>query len=459
MISLVISFVVFFWSTSYLIEKVAWRGLDEVTMQTVLEQLEDKLGGLPKQNKGELQRLLEELTQNNKGMVIEILAQDESWYMTTEEQAAITKTSDLLLKLSQHGRYQQQQWTVAQMMHLKEGEKVMGIVIVPKAYYRLLSWNINGEAGSEVIRSIVLIGWLITLIVSTLLAILFSRNMIKRFQRLYYAMSQFSLGNTKLNVKEDKKDEIGELAHHFNKMVDKITLQVTQQQEEEKRRKELVSNISHDLRTPLSSIVGYTESLRDEVYDSKEEEKKYLDIVYKKALYMEQLLAKLLDFSRLENNRLVLSKTKVDIGELIRELLIEYLPSLTEKDIDLIADLPEVKIELIVDEAQLSRVIRNLVDNAIQYGSGGKVIKVTLSQQEKSVQISVSDRGQGIPKEELPYVFDRFYRGDKGRNTKSRGMGLGLAIVKEIVTKHGGKVEAISEVGIGTTMKVTLFEV
>ncbi|MHC1748592.1 MAG: ATP-binding protein [Cellulosilyticaceae bacterium] len=456
LVSIAISVIVFFYTTSYLVEHVAWKGINFEMMDKAVAEAQTKISLLSKIEENKIQIIGEEVAEKYQGMIIEAISKDESWYLTTAKTQQIKTVHEMLNHLSEHNKYQQKQWSVAKEVTTQNGESMYVLVIVPQEHFRLLYWHINGDQGLKVTRTIVSAGFMITLTVSTFCAFIFSRSMLKRFNHLYHGIAQFGLGNTKVTVDDKKKDEIGELVHTFNQMAYKINEQVEVQKEQENKRRELVSNISHDLRTPLSSIVGYTESLRNGIYDDEAEQNQYLEIIYKKALYTEKLLGELLDFSRLECGALTLYKEKVDLAELTRAVLIEYLPSMEERQIELGVDIEEGIALVEIDKAQISRVIRNLLDNAIKYGSQGKIIRVSIKRYSNRVELWVMDKGQGIPKDALEHIFERFYRVDKSRNTKEGGMGLGLAIVDEIIKKHKGTISVASETGDGTTITVVI---
>ena len=171
---------------------------------------------------------------------------------------------------------------------------------------------------------------------------------------------------------------------------------------------------------------------------------------------MEKLLKQLLEFARLENGSFKLNMQEGDITELIREILIEYLPTIEKESIELNLNLPKQSIYLKYDQERMERVIRNLLDNALKYGMEAKRLDVTVYKKEKDVIIEVQDFGRGMNEETVKHIFDRFYRGEKGRGTKSGGMGLGLAISKEIIKQHHGTITASSQMNQGTKMKIVL---
>ncbi|MDD6481144.1 MAG: HAMP domain-containing sensor histidine kinase [Lachnospiraceae bacterium] len=222
----------------------------------------------------------------------------------------------------------------------------------------------------------------------------------------------------------------------------------------EKRRKEMISNLSHDLRTPLSSVVGYSEMLQNGIYDNEEERNTYIDIIHRKAVYMEKLLSELLEYSRLELGTIRLQKQKVDITELVREILIEYYPEIEKNQYTLELAIPEHPIIGIWDREKLGRVIRNLIDNALKYGMDGKKLRIAVEEKGNHACIEIQDYGKGISQKEIPHVAEQFYRADCARNSKQGGMGLGLFIVQEIVRLHNGRFHIESKEQQGTRICV-----
>lgn len=235
-----------------------------------------------------------------------------------------------------------------------------------------------------------------------------------------------------------------------------LQLEYEAKERDEKRRKELISNLSHDLRTPLSSVLGYSEMLKNGIYDDEEEQRRYIDIIYRKAAYMEKLLTELLEYSRLEMGTIRLQKQKMDITELVREILIEYYPEIEKNHYELDLEIPEHAVIGTWDREKLGRVIRNLIDNALKYGMDGNKLRIAIQKNEKQVYLEIQDYGKGIPQKEIPHVTEQFYRADLARNSKKGGMGLGLFIVQEIIRLHNGNFHIESKEQKGTKMCIRL---
>lgn len=235
-----------------------------------------------------------------------------------------------------------------------------------------------------------------------------------------------------------------------------IQREYEKKEREEKSRKELISNLSHDLRTPLSSVLGYSEMLKNGIYDDEAEQQQFYDIIYRKAIYMEKLLTELLEYSRLELGTIRLQKQNMDMTEFVREILIEYYPELEKNQYELVLEMPDEPIIGKWDKEKIGRVLRNLIDNALKYGMDGKKLRIAVEKREKQVYVEIQDYGKGIPQKEISHVTERFYRADHARNSQKGGMGLGLFIVQEIVKLHNGSFYMESKEQQGTRIGVRL---
>jgi two-component system phosphate regulon sensor histidine kinase PhoR len=223
---------------------------------------------------------------------------------------------------------------------------------------------------------------------------------------------------------------------------------VTKIRQLESMRRDFVANVSHELKTPLTSIKGFVETILDGALDDRETAKKFLTIIYQEAERLNHLIHDLLDISKLESGQMDIKQKPIKIRPLLDDILVSLENQLNEKNITLIK---EIKAETIPgDEDLLQEVIINLLDNAIKYTPAGGTVRVGTNQTEAGVNFYVEDTGIGIPKESLPRLFERFYRVDKGRSRKMGGTGLGLAIVKHIIERHNGKISVASEFGKGS---------
>jgi two-component system sensor histidine kinase ResE len=238
---------------------------------------------------------------------------------------------------------------------------------------------------------------------------------------------------------------------------------VTEEHRLDKLRKDFVANVSHELRTPLSMLQGYSEALLDDIAGTPEERKELAQVIHDESLRMGRLVRDLLDLARMEAGHLEMNFRAVEMNALIKRIYRKFSVLAKEQGIQLAYDLPEHELWLQkADEDRLEQVLTNLLDNAFRHTPGGASIRmkaepVKLGAGENGLLLEVSDEGQGIPPEDVPYIFERFYKADKARTRGSTGgTGLGLAIVKNIVEAHGGTVTVKSVLGHGTTFSILL---
>jgi len=222
-------------------------------------------------------------------------------------------------------------------------------------------------------------------------------------------------------------------------------------------RRDFVANVSHELRTPLSILRGYIETLLDSPKTSSEELTRILRVMERHSNRLELLVEDLLTLAQLESGNPDLQLANVDLPSFFREAIRDWEKKLTSKQLNIVVDVPSELSPICVDRTRLQEALYNLLDNAVKYSREHGEIRLSARQRDGEMELIVSDQGIGIAKEDLPRIFERFYRADKARSPdKVRGTGLGLAIVKHIAQLHGGRVEAESELGKGTTIRVLL---
>lgn len=259
--------------------------------------------------------------------------------------------------------------------------------------------------------------------------------------------------NTVIPVLGD--DEFSSMAANLNKMVEELKELMDKERESERTKNELITNVAHDLRTPLTSMIGYLELLSGNVKLTPEMEKKYIEIAYSKSKRLEKLIEDLFGFTKLNYGKISMNVGQVDIIKLLSQLLEEFYPSFMDKQLtyELQSNVPAKVIT--ADGNLLARLFDNLINNAIKYGADGKKVLVRIQADEEIVTIEVINYGYVIPKEELPLIFNKFYRVEQSRSTNTGGTGLGLAIVKNIVDMHGGDIQVTSDL-MGTCFTVKL---
>ncbi|MCY8418793.1 sensory box histidine kinase PhoR, partial [Bacillus spizizenii] len=221
-------------------------------------------------------------------------------------------------------------------------------------------------------------------------------------------------------------------------------------------RKDFVANVSHELKTPITSIKGFTETLLDGAMEDKEALSEFLSIILKESERLQSLVQDLLDLSKIEQQNFTLSIETFEPAKMLGEIETLLKHKADEKGISLQLNLPKDPLYVSGDPYRLKQVFLNLVNNALTYTPEGGSVAINVTPREKDIQIEVADSGIGIQKEEIPRIFERFYRVDKDRSRNSGGTGLGLAIVKHLIEAHEGKIDVKSEPGRGTVFTVTL---
>jgi signal transduction histidine kinase len=290
------------------------------------------------------------------------------------------------------------------------------------------------------------------------LTFIVARSIIKPLYKLKASANEIKEGNLDFEINVSSKDEIGEVCTAFEEMRARLKESIEVQLQYEENRKELISNISHDLKTPITAIKGYVEGIRDGVADTPEKMSKYINTIYTKAGDVDKLIDELFLYSKLDLHRFPFSFTSVNVYQYIDDCIEELQFHLLEKNITINHSSTYTKpLFIIADVQQLKRVFINVIENAVNYmDKENGEINIVIKQDENSVIIQVSDNGQGIPSESLPHIFDRFYRADPARNIAAGGSGLGLSIAKKIIEEHGGVISANSIEGEGTNMVFTL---
>lgn len=285
--------------------------------------------------------------------------------------------------------------------------------------------------------------------------LLLQRKSMNYITRLSSAIQNISEGDLNTVVEVIGDDEFSAMAANLNKMVADIRQLMDKERESERTKNELITNVAHDLRTPLTSIIGYLELLSGPTNLPPEMKKKYLDITYTKAKRLEKLIEDLFGFTKLNYGKVSMRVSKVDIVKLLSQLLEEFYPNFMDKNLayELQSNVPAKIIS--ADGNLLARLFDNLINNAIKYGAEGKKILVKIQASETIVAVSVINYGYVIPREELPLLFEKFYRVEQSRSTNTGGTGLGLAIAKNIVDMHGGTIGVTSDLE-GTVFTVKL---
>ncbi|OGO23463.1 MAG: hypothetical protein A2Z28_05760 [Chloroflexi bacterium RBG_16_51_9] len=290
-------------------------------------------------------------------------------------------------------------------------------------------------------------GGLLAVIIALLIAVLLSERILAPVKALTLAARQLGQGDLSQRVESKDKSEMGELAQAFDTMAENL-------ERTEQSRKNMVADIAHELRTPLSNIKGYLEAVSDGVIKPDTDTIGKLD---EEATLLARLVEDLQELSLAEAGTLKLVCNPENIAGLVNQTVAIVQAKALAKGLSLSAKLPD-KLPLVnIDAHRISQVLRNLLENAITHSAAGGTITVDVrAQDNRTIEVSVTDTGQGIPPEELPLIFERFYRVDKSRTRATGGSGLGLTIAKRLVEAHGGKITAQSEMGKGSRFSFTI---
>lgn len=286
-----------------------------------------------------------------------------------------------------------------------------------------------------------------------LLNYLVSRSIIKPISILKEGAERIKSGDLNFEIKATSNDEIGQLNREFEDMRKKLKESVNLQLQYEENRKELLSNISHDLKTPITSIMGYVEGIKDGVANTPQKMDKYLSTVYLKARDMDLLIDELFLFSKLDLKKELFTFETVRMDEYLKDYVEELQLDLLQQGIQIELQQLYKPIYVSADREKLKRVLANLISNCVKYmNKDEKHISISLHEGLYDVVVQVTDNGYGIESSALPYIFNRFYRAEQSRNSLTGGSGLGLAIAKKIIDEHGGDIWATSEIGKGTSV-------
>lgn len=279
--------------------------------------------------------------------------------------------------------------------------------------------------------------FVIILLITGILGLILFAFLTRRLRRMTHAIEKYNNNNFSERLPVHSDDELGRLAQTFNTMADTIQENLRELEKTDRLRRDLVANVSHDLRSPLASIQGYLETILLKGSDlSEDKRKKYLEIILQNTSLLRQLVEELFELSKLDTKQVEPDFEPFSIADLAQDVTLKFEQQARGKDIQLRAEAPASVPLVVGDIGLIERVLSNLIENAIQYSENGGTIIVRLTPNKESVKVSVIDSGPGIREEDLPFIFDRFYREEKSRTKNAGGAGLGLAIVKKILELH-----------------------
>lgn len=295
---------------------------------------------------------------------------------------------------------------------------------------------------------------LILMFTGGMLTVWIYQGIINPIKKLQTAAQNIKDGNLDFTIEAENRDEIGELCRNFEGMRQRLKESAEEKIEGERENKVLISNISHDLKTPITAIKGYVEGIMDGVADTPEKQDKYIRTIYNKANEMDRLINELTLYSKIDTNRIPYNFKRINVADYFNDCVEEVGLDLEAKNIKLTyINYADADVLIIADPEQLRRVINNIIGNSIKYLDKEQgFINIRIRDVGDFIQIEIEDNGKGIAGKDLPYIFDRFYRTDASRNSATGGSGIGLSIVRKIVEDHGGKIWANSKEGTGTIM-------
>jgi signal transduction histidine kinase len=300
-------------------------------------------------------------------------------------------------------------------------------------------------------------GLLVSLLSVGVIGLVLFAFLTKRLQRVARSIVDFKNGNFSRRIPIGSRDEVGDLAETFNLMADRIVEDMERLKQTDKLRRELVANVSHDLRSPFASIQGYVETILmkgDSL--SKKELRRYLETIMNDSRALNRLIDDLFELSKLDAKQVHPNPEVFSLAELAQDVVLKFKPQAEKLNVSLKAEIPHTLLMVEADIAMIERVLSNLVENALKFTGNDGTVELRLSEHDGTVRVSVIDSGIGIPETEIPLIFNRFYRVDRSRSRESPGSGLGLAISQKILELHHSAIRVLSEAGKGSTFSFDL---
>lgn len=273
----------------------------------------------------------------------------------------------------------------------------------------------------------------------------FSRQILLYLEEIIHGFEEVAQGNLHYKLEAERTDELGRVAEHFNHMTEKLRKSMEEERRAERSKNDLITGVSHDLRTPLTSILGYLELIEDDRYRDEVELRYYTNIAYEKSKRLKALIDRLFEYTSLSSDGIQLQLKRVNIYGFLKQLTEEFIPQLAKAGMTCRLTAEDDMLFIQADGPHLMRAYENLLSNAIRYASKGQVVDVRIRRKDDWAAVELVNYGEPIPAADLPFIFERFYRTDRSRSVQNGGTGLGLAIAKSIIELHGGSIAVRSD--------------
>ncbi|RAW19250.1 MULTISPECIES: cell wall metabolism sensor histidine kinase WalK [Paenibacillus] len=326
------------------------------------------------------------------------------------------------------------------------GSKVVHSILAAQTYpnysipARGIRWLVNNIGSVPLMIMVGILGFV-------LFFFLFTRRVMLVLDEITAGIQEVAKGELSHRIEVKTSDEFGVVAASINQMAEQLQLSLQEERSAVAAKNDLITGISHDLRTPLTSILGFLEYIEKDRYQDEIEMRYYVSIAYEKSLTLRKLIDDLFEYTRVSGGSLPLSLTSLNLNPFLMQLAEEFSPMLEEAGMTYKIIGGQEPLWIQAAPGELVRAYENLFTNAIRYGAQGKVMEIALSLEGKEAVVRISNYGEPIPAQDLPHLFDRFYRVDKSRSRDTGGTGLGLAIAKSMIELHHGSIAAYSEQG------------
>ena len=324
---------------------------------------------------------------------------------------------------------------------IKSDSSVLGCVVCSAAMNSLSS-VMSGYYGQ------LLMAGSLAVIIALGLAAVTARRIERPLGQISKAAGEIAKGHFDKRLDMEEMNEVSELAATFNSMAEEL-------EKYENTRSSFVANVSHELKSPLTSIQGFVQGVLDGTI-SEADRTQYLTIVLDETKRLNTLIADLLDLAKIESGQFPLHRTEWDINELLRQCIIRFITKIEDKNLDVSVELSEDKIIVDADKDRMTQVITNIIDNGVKFAEEGGSLKIWTDDKGDRIEVNIANSGEIIPEDDLPYVFDRFFKVDKSHNRKAKGTGIGLSIVRNIILQHDEKIWVNSKEGTGTVFTFTV---